>query len=119
MYLSKRILVIDDDPEVAEILRIALSKRSEVRTSPSREDALVTFKEWSPEILFLDFNMPGLTASEFLSELTLISTRLPRIVLLTAANEAEKRARVLGIPEYLQKPFDPLHVFESIEICVG
>lgn len=62
--------------------------------------------------------MPGMTAADFINALLEIDRHLPRIVMMTAAEEAFQRAQSIGASEVLRKPFDANLLFDLIEPCV-
>ena len=118
--MSKRILIIDDCGDIREMVSMLLQNDGcEVRQSECRDEAL-TILGWLPDIVLLDYYMPGMTAEKFLHELLELSpVKLPRIVLMTAASDADDQARRLGIPEVLRKPFNPSRVLLEISPCMN
>jgi CheY-like chemotaxis protein len=118
----KRVLVVDDSDEIRDVLEVALKlKGCEVSAVASRDQALaLILTGWMPDLILLDYYMPGLSIERFIE--TLVNERtstLPRIVLMTAGYEADNKARVLGIPEVLRKPFDPMDVLTVIAPCAA
>lgn len=119
--MRKHVLIVEDDPDITEYIIFALELQGcSVIAFGTRDDALAYIKKQGlPDVILLDFMMPGMTASAFIDELTKISAELPRIVIMTAANEAFERARKVGVGEVLKKPFDASRIFELIEPCVA
>jgi CheY-like chemotaxis protein len=119
--VRKRVLIIDDAEDVRALLECALKlERCDVRCAASRDEALPVIRDWKPDVVLLDYYMPGLTIETFLKKLIEEQyAGLPRIVLMTAGFEADKKALSLGIPEVLRKPFDPIRIFEHIAPCVA
>lgn len=108
---AKRVLLIEDDLLVSEMLSTALRKVGcEVEMSPSRDGALKLVKDgWNPELILLDYHMPGMTVATFMSEIVM-QKPMPRIVLMTADRDAQAIAKNAGVPEVVEKPFDPFDV---------
>jgi DNA-binding NtrC family response regulator len=120
--LAKRVLVIDDADDIRDLLERALKLQScEVKTVSSRNEALAVMLDgWTPDLILLDYYMPGLSIEAFLKRLIEERTaELPRIVLMTNGCEADKKAGELGIPEVLKKPFDPMDVLTAIAPCAA
>ena len=57
-----RVLHVDDEPDIREVVEISLALDSEftVRSCPSGADAIVTAADWSPDLILLDVMMPGM-----------------------------------------------------------
>jgi len=119
--VAKVVLLIEDDPDTRDILTIGLrAQRCDVMEAENRDAALALIKARGvPDVIIMDYMMHGMSAEEFIQELTAITSALPRVILMTAANQADDRAKALGIPEVLRKPFSPLDVFAQIEPCVA
>jgi two-component system response regulator MtrA len=62
----RNILIVDDDPAVAESLRMLVSKQArETRVAQSAEDAFELIVSWEPEFAVLDVMLPGMSGIEF------------------------------------------------------
>lgn len=118
--MTRRVLIIDDDKDIRELLQFALNQQGcDVRAAESREAALTLIgPAWVPEIILLDYCMAGMGPREFVAHLLRMDSKLPRMVVMTAADAADERARSIGIPEVLRKPFNPAELFNEIEGCV-
>jgi len=109
--MSKRLLVIDDDPgllrAVAETLR---AEGYEVTTARRGSEALVRIAESLPDLIVSDIRMPGMDGYELVRNLRASArTRLIPIVFLTAKDETADRIAGFrsGVDAYLTKPFEP------------
>jgi DNA-binding response OmpR family regulator len=104
--LSKKVLVIDDDPELGPLVDIIL-KPLELNVYPalSGEDGLRQAYRIHPDLVILDVNMPGLNGFEVCSRLREFSS-LP-ILMLTARNHENDMLRGfnVGVDDFLGKPF--------------
>src|SRR5688572_9143401 len=79
-----RVLVIDDDPEIHRLLRARLEARGyDVHSSESGEDGLAKIREVSPDLIFLDVAMSGMTGIDVLDFIR--SQRVDVAVILTTA----------------------------------
>lgn len=111
----QRILVVDDNIEICNILYDFLSfKGYEVYTAWDGANALQQVKEVRPHIVLLDIAMPGLGGIATLQEIKKIDPTVG-VIMLTAVIDAElaKRAVTLGAYEYITKPID-FHYLELV-----
>jgi PleD family two-component response regulator len=61
-----KVLIIDDQISMLEALRLALESEYRVQVTQSGEDGFRPMQEWRPEILLVDFNMPGINGLELI-----------------------------------------------------
>ncbi len=108
MMEQPRILVVDDEPEVRELLTDFLEVRGyQVMTAVSGPEALKAVEEARPSLILLDVRMPGMDGLETLQRIRAMD-RAVRIVMITAAGEEEigKEALKRGAYDYVTKPLD-------------
>jgi two-component system KDP operon response regulator KdpE len=116
--VGKRILVVDDEPQIRRIMRAVLvAKRYEVADAECGEDALKLIRSAKYDLVLLDINMPGMTGIEVCREIR-ASSSIPVIVMSTGE---ENRAKALdaGANDYLKKPFDVSQIFSCVELNLG
>jgi CheY-like chemotaxis protein len=103
-----RILVVEDEPEVGEVLRDALTDLG-YATSLANDGAaaLAMVPVYRPDVVLLDLSMPGIPGDVVLERLREIDPALP-VVIVTANTEAERARATLakGAFDYVSKPFD-------------
>ncbi len=105
--MSNKILVVDDEPNIREILKLTLEKENfEVVTAADGAAAVVRFIEEEPTIVILDIMMPIKDGWETLREIRKRS--LTPVIMLTARGEVFDKvlALELGADDYVVKPFD-------------
>lgn len=109
--MSKRLLVVDDDPgllrAVAETLR---AEGYEVTTARRGAEALACIAESLPDLIVSDIRMPGMDGYELVRNLrSSARTKLIPLVFLTAKDETADRIAGFrsGVDAYLTKPFEP------------
>ena len=103
---TSRVLVVDDEPQITRVLKTVLSSQGyDVRTSPDGESALMSFREWSPELVITDLSMPHMGGVEMCRRIREGST-VPIIVLSVRGEESQKvEALDAGADDYVTKPF--------------
>jgi len=106
METRKRILVVDDEPEITLVLRSGLTKHGyEVRVANEGEAALELFQAWTPDLVVTDLSMPNMNGLKLCQRLRAISP-VPIIILSVKSDEAAKvEALDLGADDYVTKPF--------------
>lgn len=104
--MNERILVVDDEPQIARVLRRSLAARGyEVQVANDGEEALATFSNWTPDLVITDLSMPQMSGLELCRRLRAI-TRAPIIVLSVKGEERIKvEALDAGADDYITKPF--------------
>ena len=104
---NKLILVVEDEPAIREMLRFALT-RAEFRVAEagSAQDARLQIAEQRPDLILMDWMMPGVTGVELTRELK-GAAQTRDVPMVTARAEEEDRVRGLniGCDDYVSKPF--------------
>jgi len=119
MIDSRRILVIDDEPDIVELIRYNLGKEGfAVSTAPDGEEALRSIKTGDFALIILDLMLPGIQGMELCRILRndQKTKNLP-IIMLTAKTEEVDRILGLemGADDYLTKPFSPRELIARIK----
>ncbi len=106
MSEPQKVLVVDDEPQITRVLRHSLSAhRYDVRTAADGLSALDTFRDWHPDLIITDLQMPEMDGIEFCREVRKVS-KLPIIVLSVRGEEKTKvQALDAGADDYVTKPF--------------
>ncbi len=110
-------LVVDDEPEVREVLVEYLrGKGFEVLPAGDGEEALRRFVGYHPHIVLLDIQMPGLSGVETLRRIKAL--RQETCVIMVSGQESEEAARrtlTLGAADYIRKPVDFAYLDSVLE----
>ena len=118
MSQISKILVVDDDPDIVEILRYNLSLGGyDVKSAINGKEAIKKAKIFIPEIILLDFMMPemdGIETCTILKEIPSLSNT--RIIFLSARNEdyTQLSAFDAGADDYISKPVKPKILLKKI-----
>ena len=101
------LLVVDDEPSIAELLRIWFEPIGwDVATASSGPEGVARAAEWSPDVVVLDVMLPGYDGLEAMRRIRLLLPRVA-VVLSTARDADEDRLTGLaaGADAYLVKPY--------------
>jgi excisionase family DNA binding protein len=120
-----RILVVDDDAPLAEILKESLEDGipgAQVRTATDGYEALVQVGSFRPDVLALDIRMPRLDGFEVCRRLKARrETAGTRILAMTAYSEGEVKRRIMGCgaEDFIEKPFSIVDFRSRILALLG
>ena len=107
MIKKQKILIVDDDENIAELISLYLAKECfDTKIVGDGESALEMIKTYQPNIMLLDIMLPGIDGYEVLREVRK-SSNLP-IIMLSAKGEVFDKVLglELGADDYIMKPFD-------------
>ena len=115
---AKRILLVDDDAEIIESVRFALKKRGyEVIIARDGNQGLALAEKESPDLVILDMMMPKRSGFLVLEKLRR-TLAVPMRVIMITANEGSRHkayAEMLGVDDYIRKPFAMDRLLESVD----
>jgi DNA-binding response OmpR family regulator len=114
-----KILVVDDDRNIASLVKVALQHAGyAVRHVESADEALVAFKEETPDLTLLDVELPGLSGLKLLNLLKeQPATASIPIIMISVLGATSDRIKGLktGADDYLAKPFSTEELLARIE----
>lgn len=111
----QRVLVIEDDPDTQQMLSVILrSEGYDVLSAGSGQLGLELLRKMGPDLVVLDWMLPGMDGLEVLRKAREVST-IP-ILMLTAKTNADDKVASLdsGADDYLGKPFEPSELLARI-----
>ena len=111
------ILIVDDEPQVAEVLARSLNRQGHRTTVVhSGQEALDRLDSLAPDAMFLDVSMPGMNGLDVMAEVKRVKPALA-VVVITGHATAEQVERVmeLGAVDVIQKPSALTHYHRAIE----
>ena len=102
----RRILVVDDEPQITRVLRTSLSSQGyDIRIANDGETALEILKDWAADLVITDLSMPNMDGLELCRRLR-AKSQVPIVVLSVKGEERTKvRALDAGADDYVTKPF--------------
>lgn len=118
--VAKRILCIEDDQEMVDLIRLILSRRGyEVKGAGGGVEGLQIIRKEIPDLVLLDLMMPDMDGWEVFQQMRADEkTRHIPVIVVTA--KAQNIDKVLGlhiakVNDYISKPFSPQDLLTSIE----
>ncbi|MBI4231020.1 MAG: response regulator transcription factor [Planctomycetes bacterium] len=116
------VLVVDDDPDIAQMLRTRLVHEGfEVMLASSGTEAVERMADRVPDALVIDINLPGLSGHQVAFTMREMHPAVP-IVMITASHDpgAQKTGQFYAsINAFLRKPFDPGEVAQRLRDLLG
>ena len=118
-----KVMLVEDEEAVRLLLRLTLEVGSiEIVEVPDGDAAVETYLEERPDVIFLDWALPGRSGIEVCREIR----EQPRnedtkIIMLTARSGDEQRREGLaaGADDYISKPFSPEHLLGKLREILG
>lgn len=107
MVSKQRILIVDDDENIAELISLYLNKECyETAIAPDGETALEMVKSFDPNLVLLDIMLPGIDGYGVCREIR--TSKSTPIIMLSAKGEVFDKVLglELGADDYMEKPFD-------------
>lgn len=125
MTQGRKILVIDDDPDIREVLTLVLESQGyEVTTATYGVEGIEKLKEEKPDLIILDLIMPGMGGFAVYKKLK--DPAHPdwhdiRVLILTSVREESSRAQFeretgsqLAVDDYIEKPISPQVILDRV-----
>lgn len=124
--MAYNILIVDDSAIVRSVIKraIVLSgvDSGEIYEAANGKEAIETLDSVWVDIIFTDINMPVMNGVEMIETLVQRGTVKETPVVIVSTDRSEVRIRQMkahGVSEYLNKPFTPEEIRDTIERCLG
>jgi len=115
----KRLLIVDDDGDALDSLKLLLESSYDVCVAQGGVDALAEIhRGFHPDAVLLDLRMPNMDGIELAHELARAGVHAPLLV-ISADPEAEAKAKMMGASETLMKPFTYEQLKAKVERVLG
>lgn len=116
-------IIVDDDVAVAALHERFVAGHGAftiAATAHTGPEALEAIRRLEPDLVLLDFYLPGLSGLELLRELRASGGRQPEVIAVTAARDVDsvRDARSAGVRHYLVKPFGPAQLHARLDEIV-
>ncbi len=114
--LMKKVLLVDDDASIIEVLRLYFEKEGySVAVCMQGDKAVSTFNAAKPDLIILDLMLPGMDGYDICREIRKVSD-VPIIMLTARTDTLDKIIGLeLGADDYIQKPFEPKELLARVK----
>lgn len=114
----KTIMVVDDEPDIRETVKIILEKNGyKVITAVNADECLKKLKTENPALILMDIMMPGTPVKEIIPK---IKQRVAYLsVVRTSEAEKEELMKSKNIVDFIQKPFDVNELVKRVKKLAG
>jgi CheY-like chemotaxis protein len=103
-----KVLVVDDNPLVLDLIAKGLDPHCDVRTAADGADALLKIVDDTPDLVMCDYRMPGLDGRQLYEKLrSRFASRLIPFIFLSSRSDMDEKLRPMvdGVEEFIAKPF--------------
>ncbi len=118
---KQKILTVDDDPDILDVLALTLSESYEVFQAANGKEGLLITLQKNPDLIICDYMMPVMNGPEFVKALKkdILLRHLP-IIMLTGKGEVKDMVYGIeaGADDYLIKPFEPDELLARIKMIL-
>lgn len=112
------ILVVEDDIQIGRLIGLAMPTLGipyQFTSAMSAVEALALWKKIPFDLLLTDYNLPGMNGLRMIEELKKQGATVPMILFTAYANaRLEREAMLVGVSEYIPKPFDIEYLIDRI-----
>ena len=120
--VNPRILVVDDDPDILDVMQITLSEENyEIFKASDGEEALKIIRSKPLDLVLLDYNMPKMNGWQVCKEVKkdILLRHLP-IIMVTGKGEVSDKIGGInaGADDYVVKPFEPKELLARIRMIL-
>ena len=101
------LLVVDDHPDIRDVLNFALGDEGyNVRTAKNGVEGLEMVKDGTFAVILIDVQMPLMDGVEFVRRYRVLPGHKAQLIIMTAGQNAKMYAELVGADAYLPKPFE-------------
>jgi CheY-like chemotaxis protein len=121
LILMAKILIVDDEKETVELLRLVLEKdQHQILTALSGEEALKSLKQQAPDLILLDVTMPGMDGYTLMTNIqSEEATRdIPVMVLTGRENMRDTFEMFRNVVDFVSKPFDIKELRARVQVAL-
>jgi DNA-binding response OmpR family regulator len=119
--VKKRVLIVDDNPDILRMLELLLSDKYEVMTAPDGMAGLEKAFKYQPDLAILDIMMPKMSGYQMVESMKKHAQmkNIPVIFLSAKGAPVEKEFGLKkGATIYMTKPFDPVELQQTVDMLL-
>ncbi len=120
--MTQKVLIVDDAPAMRALISARLrNEQLDIRSADSGAAGLQMAREWQPDLILLDVNMPDTDGFQVCRELKADpNTWRSQVVFLTGAAATDEKIKGLnvGATDYITKPFEPAELLARVRACL-
>lgn len=117
VFLARRVLIVEDEPNIVESLRFLLEREGlDVAVQSDGAFAIDSVVATQPDLVILDVMLPNRSGFDILRDLHKIPGTRPKVMVLTAKGQARDRetAEEIGVDNYMTKPFSNKEIVAAV-----
>jgi len=118
---KEKIVTVDDDPDILDVLNLTLSENYEVFQAHNGKEGLPLVEQKLPDLIICDYMMPVMNGREFCKQLKkdILLAHIP-VIMLTGRGEVKDRIDGIeaGVDDYIVKPFSPDELLARIKMIL-
>jgi len=115
--LGKRVLIVEDEPNIVESLRFLLEREGlDVAVQSDGAMAVASVQSGRPDLVILDVMLPNRSGFDILRDLRALQGALPKVMILTAKGQVKDRdtAEEIGVDSFMTKPFSNSEIIANV-----
>lgn len=120
--MPKKILVVDDEPDILEISTVRLEKMGyDVIKVVDAESAIEALEKTRPDLILLDLLLPKMQGDEFCKKIKADPkyADIPVILFTASILRVPSKVREMGADDYIMKPFEPRDLIRKVQKYIG
>ncbi|MCG2725476.1 MAG: response regulator [Elusimicrobia bacterium] len=120
--MGKKILIVDDDPEISSLVQYALeSVGHEIKLCENGRDVIDMLHDFKPDLLILDVMLPGIDGFSIATEITEDEqlSSMPLIILSALEPSRTMFQRFAQVSSFLTKPFNTDDLLEAVKTALA
>ena len=114
--MALKVFLVEDDKEYAEFIKKSLRKKYQIYSFITAEECLVTLKSISPDVLILDYKLPGMTGIELYEEVKNQLSSEVKVIMMSAIDDGNLVLDFIkkGVRDYVVKDEKVIKTLTSI-----
>lgn len=111
-----KVFLVEDDEQYAEFIKKSLRKKYQIYSFTTAEDCLVTLKSIKPDVLILDYNLPGMTGIELYEQSKPQLTDDTKVIMMSAIDDGNLVLEFIakGVRDYVVKDEKVIQTLNSV-----